>query len=226
MRSLLAAVALMAAPVAGAVPAQRDWSQVATRAPDGAFVLGNPNAPVKLVEYLSLTCPHCAKMESEAIAPLTAKYIKPGLVSYEVRHALRDAFDFSASLLARCAGPRGFFAVAPAVYADQQHWFDQAAKWSETAPKDLPVEKMLPAVAHGSGLDAFYAAHGLPPARQQACLADSGERKLLTDMANEAWNRPNFPGTPDFLINGTQADSVSNWPELDAKLAAALKKQP
>lgn len=223
MRALVVALALAATPVTAAAPVARDWSQVAARKPDGAFVLGNPAAPVKLVEYLSLTCPHCAKMEAEAIGPLVQKYVKPGLVSYEVRHALRDGFDFSATILARCGGPRAFFAAAPPLYAAQDAWFPRAAKWSETAPKDLPPDKLMPAAAHGAGFDTFFAARGLPPARQAACFADANERKLLADMASDAWNKPGFPGTPAFLVDGTLFNAGS-WAELDGKLAAALKK--
>lgn len=225
MRRALALLALLPLAVAPARAAPaRDWSRVATRKPDGAFVEGNPAARVKLVEYLSFTCPHCAVIEGQAVAPLTARYIRPGLVSYEVRHALRDVFDFSATLLARCAGPRAFFAVAPAVYADQPAWVARAAAWSQTAPANLPPDKVFPAAAAGAGLDGFFAARGLPPARAAACLADEGERKRLTDMANEAWNRPNFPGTPAFLVNGVPVDRVASWADLDRALAAALKK--
>ena len=219
---LLAALALLLPLPAMAAPA-RDWSQVATRLPDGAFVEGNPHARVKLVEYLSLTCPHCARLEGEAIQPLTAKYIRPGLVSYEVRHALRDAFDFSAVLLARCSGPRAFFRIVPVVYAQQNDWEDRGAKWGETAPANLPVSQLLPAVAKGAGLDTLFAAHGLPPARQQACLVSEPEQKLVAAQADEAWKRPGFPGTPAFLINGADAGGIASWADLDGKLAAALK---
>jgi len=218
LRLLGLAAALVALPAA-----TRDWSQVANRRPDGAFVLGNPAAPVKVVEYLSLTCPHCAKMEADAIPPFTAKYVRTGRASYEVRHALRDPFDFAASILARCAGPAAFFKAAPAVYAAQPTWFETAAKWSQTAPKGLTPDKALPAAATGAGLDRFFAARGLPPARQTACFADADERKLLSQMADEAWNRPNFPGTPAFLVNGKMVEAAS-WADLDAGVAAALPK--
>src|SRR6478735_1491986 len=99
---------LFAAPLAAAPVA--DWSKVAVRKADGSFVQGNPDAKLKLVEYLSFTCPHCAHFEHEAIGPLTAKYIRTGLVSYEVRHAVRDGYDLAATLLARCSGPGPFFA--------------------------------------------------------------------------------------------------------------------
>ena len=216
-------VALSAALPASAAT---DWSKIAARQPDGTFVQGNPAAPVKLVEYLSLTCPHCAKFEGEAIAPFTAKYVKAGLVSYEVRHALRDAFDFSASLLARCDGPEAFFTVTPVIYAQQTSWYARAVKWSETAPdtKDMPPEKMLPLVAAGAGLDQLVQARGLAPAKAATCLADANEQKLLVAMASEAWHRPNFPGTPTFLINGVTQDDLGTWAELDRRLGAALQK--
>jgi protein-disulfide isomerase len=212
------------APAAAAPP--RDWSKVTARTPAGAFVQGNPNAKVKLVEYLSLTCPHCAKLEGEAIAPLTAKYIRTGLVSYEVRHALRDGYDFAGSLIARCNGPAGFFTMMPVIFAQQTAWMQRAATWSETAaPKDdMPPAQLLPLVASGAGFDTMFAANGLAPAKAKACAGDLAEQKVLTAQAEEAWKRPNFPGTPAFLINGTLASGVTSWAELDGALAAALKK--
>lgn len=222
---MIALAMLFAFPaVAGAAPT-RDWSTVTARKADGAFVQGNPDARVKLVEYLSLTCPHCAHFEDEGIAPLTAKYIRTGLVSYEVRHALRDAFDFAASVLTRCDGPSSFFATAPVVFADQNQWMARAAKWAQTAPdaKDVPPEKLLAMVAKGAGLPELLAPHGLTAAKADQCLADATERDQLTKMASAAWKLPDFPGTPAFFINGKRQDGVTTWAELDKKLAAALK---
>lgn len=205
--------------------AATDWSKVANRKPDGAFIAGNPDAKVKLVEFLSLTCPHCAVFEGEAIAPLTAKYIRTGLVSYEVRHALRDVFDLSASLIVRCDGPAGFFAAAPALYAAQDKWMARAMEWSKTAPdaKGVPQEKLLQMVAQGAGFDQFFAARGQPAAKTNACLVDAKERDVLVAMANDAWHRPSFPGTPAFLINGVLQKDLATWADLDQRLGSALK---
>jgi protein-disulfide isomerase len=205
--------------------AATDWSQTATRKPDGAFILGNPNAKVKVVEFLSLTCPHCAVFEAEAIPPFTAKYVKTGLVSYEVRHALRDGFDYSASLLARCDGPTAFFAAAPVLYSKQDEWMAKAVEWSKNAPdaQKTPQDQLLQMMAKGAGLDDFFAARGLAADKANACLVNHGEQEQLVAMANDAWRRPNFPGTPAFLINGVLQQDLASWAELDKRLAAALK---
>jgi protein-disulfide isomerase len=227
VRRIVAAFALLMVALAPAAAAPtRDWSKVAVRTPAGAFLQGNPAARVKLVEYFSLTCPHCAKFEGEAIAPLTAKYIRTGLVSYEVRHALRDGFDFTASMLARCGGPASFFTVTPTLFAQQEAWMARAAKWSQqSAPKnELPPEQLLPLLAAGAGFDTMFAARGYTPDRVRSCVVNPAEQKILIAQADEAWKRPNFPGTPAFLINGTLTPGIATWAELDAALSAALKK--
>lgn len=217
--------ALIALSPVSAAPPARDWTQVATRTPSGSFIQGNPNAPVKLVEYLSFTCPHCAHFEGTA-GSLGPKYIKTGKVNYEVRLALRDAFDLLAGTLARCAGPRGFFAVKPALYAAQGQWEQKASDWAASAPdltKLSPAEQSQ-AAAKGAGLDVFFAQHGLPAARANACLANTADRELLAKLAQSYWDMPGFPGTPAFAINGTMTPPIAEWPDLDKALAAALAK--
>ena len=220
-RRLLIALLLVGAPAAlGAAPA-RDWSTVAQRTPSGAFVQGNPAAPLKLVEYLSLTCPHCAVFEGEAVKPLTAKYIRTGLVNYEVRHAVRDSFDLAGSLLARCDGPKAFFTALPKVFAQQDVWFGRAQAWSQIEQAGgLSPSQVLVKSAAGAGFDRVF---GMPAAKMNACLNNKDEQALLTAMASAAWNSPGFPGTPAFAINGRMQAGVRDWASLDGALAAALK---
>jgi protein-disulfide isomerase len=215
----LAAAPAHKAPVHSALPA-RDWSAVATRLPSGAFLLGNPDAKVRLVEYLSLTCPHCAHFEAEAMPPLTAKYIRPGLVSYEVRHALRDGFDYTGSILARCDGPQAFFAVLPKVFAQQDSWFARAQSWSkiESAEGQAP-DQLLPKLARGAGFDTVY---GMTLAKIDSCIANHAEQDLLSAQANDAWRKPGFQGTPAFMINDQTHPEIRGWPDLDVALAATL----
>src|SRR5919112_6429232 len=68
-----------------APPKGGDWSQVVNPTSANGFVMGNPNAKVKLVEYGSLTCPHCAEFDEKAVPALIDKYVKSGQVSWEFR---------------------------------------------------------------------------------------------------------------------------------------------
>lgn len=218
---LIAAPVRQTAPRAAGLRApSRDWSAVAARLPSGAFLWGNPDAKVRLVEYLSLTCPHCAHFEGEAIPPFAAKYLRPGLVSYEVRHALRDGFDYAGSMLARCDGPQTFFTMLPKVFAQQNAWFARAQAWTkiESAEGKAP-DQVLPKLARGAGFDAVF---GMTYARIDSCLANHEEQDLLGAQANEAWRKPGFAGTPSFMINGTLRPEISDWRSLDVALAAAL----
>lgn len=224
MRRLLSVLfALMLLTPAAAMAQAKDWSKVAARAADGAFVQGNPAAKVKLVEYLSLTCPHCAHFEAEGVPPLTIKYIRTGLVSYEVRHILFNSFDLAASALARCNGPAFFFAVTPTAFAQQQQWMNQGIAWGKTAKLEgLPMDQALIRIAGGSGLTALFAKKGLTAAKANACLSNRAELEVLAALAKDAEQNRGITGTPTFWINGQVADAKGSWAGLEPLLKAAL----
>ncbi|MDB5686512.1 MAG: hypothetical protein JWR77_1101 [Rhizorhabdus sp.] len=221
---LAAPTSAMAAPVKPKAAAKQDWLKTISRTPEGAIVVGNPAAKVKLIEYLSLTCPHCAVMSGETMAPLQRDYIAKGLVSFEVRHAVRDGYDFVASLLARCAPPATYLGSIEGLFATQQQWMTKAMAAAEDPGFDAKTpEQKMATVSHIAGFDSYFAGRGLPPARYAACLADLPAQKQLGEMAGFAWDRDKIPGTPAFMINGTMAGSLAHWSELEAKLAAAAR---
>src|SRR3954447_16029928 len=113
-------------------PPRADWTHVVAASPAGGFVLGNPKAKVKLVEYGSLSCPHCRAFDQDGVPTLLAKYVKPGQVSWEFRNYVRDAADLTAALISRCNGARSFFPLVRGLYKDQPAWFGKA----RGTPKD------------------------------------------------------------------------------------------
>lgn len=234
IRAGLAAFAVLAAmPVAAATKpaaskapskaAQQNWLRVSSRTAEGAIVIGNPAAKVKLVEYLSLTCPHCAVMSGESMEPLKRDYIAKGLVSFEVRHAVRDGYDFVASLLSRCGPPADYLDALETLFATQSEWESKAMAASEGPDfeKKSPAEKMA-SVAHAADFDGFFARRGMTPKAYAACLADVAAQKQLGQMAAYAWDRDKIPGTPAFVLNGTSLGSLAHWADLEAKLKANL----
>ena len=82
-----------------AAPNGGDWAQTVTATPAGGFLMGNPDAKVKLVEYGSMTCGHCATFSEEGAPKLIEKYVKSGQVSFEFRNFVRDGADMAAALV-------------------------------------------------------------------------------------------------------------------------------
>ncbi len=215
------APATAAAPTGG-----KNWLDEMAATPEGGFRMGNPDAAVKLVEYASLTCPHCRDFKDESDADLHSKYIATGKISYEYRNFLLNGPDLAASVIARCQGPRQFFNLMNAFYATQAQWTEPFFKLSPDDQKRLaalPQDQQVPAFAKMGGLDAFMKARGMTSAQFDKCVGDTAAAKKLTDMRDNATNNLGVTGTPTFFINGVRQEGVNTWPQLEPKLVAALQ---
>jgi protein-disulfide isomerase len=213
---LLSAAALVAA------TAPRPWTAVATPVATGSYLIGNPKARVKLVEYVSYTCPHCAHFEKEADATLDAM-VRSGSTSVEVRNQVHDGIDLAAATLARCAGAAAFPKVHAAFFARQEDWYERAAQWAEgnrERVKSWPQLAQLSAVAEGAGLPAIAREAGAPAAAIASCFANDAAVKR-TIAVSEATTK--VQGTPAFEINGRLIQNVG-WAELQPQLRAAGAK--
>ncbi len=206
----LAVLTAAAAPV--------DWTKRVTQTAQGAFVLGNPAAKTRLVEYVSYTCDHCATFVGDSSAPLKSRYVAGGGTAVEVRHAVRDPIDMAATLLARCTGPARFFAAHEKLFATQTQWFEQGVRYAQgnqaALEKAAPAER-LKLLANAAGLPAVV---GLTQPQADACLANQAGHKPVLAMTNEAWRTRAIPGTPHFLLNGQGLDGVASWAALEPKL--------
>jgi protein-disulfide isomerase len=209
-----------------APPAGGDWTQVVTRTPGGGFVMGNPEAKVKLLEFGSMTCPHCADFDEAAAEPLMNNYVKTGQVSWEFRNYVRDAFDVAASLVARCNGEKGFFPLTRALYKDQKTW---VGKVQNTPPaqleqlQSLPPTQQFAQLAKIAGFQEWAAARGVPAAKSTQCLSDENSVNQLVQMTSDASTEfPELPGTPSFAINGTLLEKAGNWATLEPQIRNAL----
>ncbi len=130
LRFLLALIALGFGTIA--LAQGRDWTTVVGKSANGSFVVGNPKAKVKLVEYVSYTCPHCAHFIAESAQGLRGQMVRSGSTSVELRNAVRDKLDLTAALLARCTGPQRFFATTDAMFAAQEDWFTRGSRFEAT----------------------------------------------------------------------------------------------
>jgi protein-disulfide isomerase len=202
-----AAPARKAAPVP-ARPAVRDWTRTVVATPQGGFRMGNPAARVKLVEYGSLTCGHCAHFAAEGVRPLMG-YVQRGTVSYEYRNYVLNDVDIAATLLARCAGT-GFFRVAETLYATQGEWIGRANAIGEAESARLETQTpavRLQRIAEVAGLPRIAAVRGgVTPVRAKACLASKPGLDRLVQIERAA-SAAGVTGTPTFFINGRILDT-------------------
>jgi protein-disulfide isomerase len=218
MRVVFAVLALL---TLGAAPV--DWTKTVTRGPNGAYVLGNPKAKVRLVEYLSYSCSHCADFTLQSSAPIRARYVSKGLVAVELRNAVRDRYDFAAALLARCGGPTRFHVQSEAIFAAQSKLLAQAAthEAGSKLPPGASTTVVLADIAKGSGLTAFMKGRGLSDATIAMCLSNKPSQDIVLAMAKEAWEIRKIGFTPAFLINGNDTGPVT-WTTIEPKLVAAI----
>jgi protein-disulfide isomerase len=206
-----------------AAPNHGDWSQTVARTTDGGYRMGNPNAPVKLVEYGSITCPHCAHF-AETSAPLRERYVRSGQVSYEFRPLLIHPQDPAVFMLLECQPPEAFFRLSDQLFSSQEQWLGRI----ETTPQgQLQQLSTMPPLQQGPewirvlGLDQFFAQRGMPPARIAACLADNGAMQQLGAVTQRAGNELNITSTPSFIVNGEKLDTT-DWADLETRLRAAI----
>jgi protein-disulfide isomerase len=220
----LAATAATQAPLPQIpAPNHGDWREVITRTSDGGYRMGNPDAPAKLVEYGSITCPHCAHF-SETSAPLRDVYVRSGQVSYEFRPFLIHPQDPAVFLLLECQPPAGFFPLLDQLFATQDEWLGRLGNVPQEQLQQLaglPPQQQGPELIRLMGLDRFFAQHGMPQARIAACLADNRALQQLGAVTQRASTQENVNQTPTFIVNGEKLEAAE-WPGVEARLRAAL----
>jgi protein-disulfide isomerase len=208
-------------PVAAvAPPAGKQWQDVVAATPEGGYVMGNPNAPVKLIEYGSLSCPHCAKLAQEGF-PSIIQLVGTGKMSLEFRSFAIHPQDVPLTVLAQCGGVDTFFPLTEELYKNYDAVTESTMKGADQANKlgTLPENQRFVALADALGFTDFFAARGLSKDQQKACLADPAKATAVAKLS-ETYSQEGIESTPTLLINGTKVEG-STWDELKVALAKA-----
>ena len=215
-----------AAPVAGAKPpAGQSWVDVVSKTPEGGYRMGNPDAPVKLVEYGSRSCPHCAAFDAEGFPVLKAGPIAAGKLSYEFRDfPVHGAVDMGPIMLGQCVEPAQFFPMLDQMMTSQQQLIGRSEKISDE--DNARLQKASPGevaafLANFYGYVDFVKQRGVPEAKAKACLSDPKALEAIAKQTEAASRQYNVSGTPTFLVNGTVATDVASWAALQPVLKAA-----
>jgi protein-disulfide isomerase len=206
-----------------APPAGKAWTDVVTKTAEGGYLVGNPEAPIKLTEFGALSCSHCADFSAKSTAELRDTFIASGRVSYELHLFMNNALDVPAAMLVTCGAPEAvptlseqFWAWQPAMFQALQAAGDQQMQ----AISALPPATRFAALAKVSGMDQFITARGIAAPQAAACLADSKKASELAAATQAAAEKYALQGTPTFLLNGEKIE-LNTWPEIKARLEAA-----
>lgn len=207
-----------AAPTSGeaiakiAPPAGQNWADTYTATPEGGYRMGNPDAPIKLVEYGALSCSHCAEFSEASAAELRDNFVASGRVSFEVRFFMLNALDVPATLLATCSSPEAALPLAKQFWGWQREMFTnlQANEAALNTAGQLPPEQRFAAIAQAGGMDTFFASRGVAADQAKACLADTAKATKLVEATNKAGQELNITGTPTFVLNGVKLDT-NTW---------------
>ncbi len=174
------------------------------------FGIGEPEAKVKIFEYLSFTCPHCARFHADVYPLLKADYIDTGKVRLDYHEVYFDQLGLLGAMLARCGGELRYMGITDML-------FDKQQEWAGAGDMNAAVEQ----------LKKIGRAAGMEDATVDACLRDQAQAEALVAnyQTNIETNYPGdtFGGTPSFIINGTKHSNMS-YDELKAILDAELAK--
>ncbi len=205
-----------------APPAGKQWADVVAATPEGGFRIGNPDAPLKLVEYGSHTCSHCAEFSVEGSGKLRDHYVASGVVSYEIRNLIREPLDLTIAVLARCSGPEAFHPLAEQVWANLGPIFDEANKNKDVyaAAMEKTGAARFEGIAQAAGLFDFFAARGISRDQANKCLSNTDSFKQIVDRSEKDSEDLNLTGTPTFFLNGKRID-VTTWDAVEPILQTA-----
>lgn len=205
-----------------AAPDGQSWADTVNVSEADGFVLGNPDAPIKLIEYGSLTCGACAMFSEQAKDSLKEKYINTGVVSFELRNQIHNGIDLVLARLVRCGAPEQFHPLSQEVWSNLQPIIERANANAAAmeAAQNLPEEQRFAGVAQAAGLLDFFAARGVSADQARTCLSDVPSVTAIGKRSAQQSEELGVTGTPTFFING-QNQGTLNWARLEPMLQAA-----
>ncbi|WP_394727226.1 thioredoxin domain-containing protein [Altererythrobacter sp. GH1-8] len=207
-----------------AIPAPEgmEWRDVVQVTDYDGYLVGNPDAPIKLIEYASLTCGACANFSVTGAQPLKEKYVNSGVVSFELRNQIHNGIDLVMARMVRCGSPEAFHPLADQVWANLGTVLQQAQANPQAleSAMQLPEDQRFVRVAEVTGLLDFFAARGLSADQARTCLADAQSVQAIAERSNQQSEELGVTGTPTFFINGRKVDE-NGWAALEALLQKA-----
>ncbi len=197
---LVAMVLLLAGPSSAATPDAVQMAQ-AEAWPDVRSI-GSADAPVTMIEYASLTCPHCASFHKDTLPKLKQAYIDTGKVRLIYRDFPIDGLALKAAMLARCVEPERYFGLLEVLFNGQDGW---------ARAKD-PI----------AALRRIGRLAGMGPEKSDACMTDKAIGDAILGTRLKASREHDVNTTPTFIINGRKVTGAQPYEEFDKILRSLV----
>jgi protein-disulfide isomerase len=170
----------------------------------GDRVLGKADAPITIIEYASLTCPHCAHFEVDVLPKLKAKWIDTGKAKLVLRDFPLDEPALRAAMVARCAPPERFYPLVDTFFAQQE-------QWATTREYRAALEKLAKL-------------GGISNKEFAACISDKKLEDQVAQSRLTAAQQLGVDATPTFFINGKKFDGAPTLEAFDQALSGVAAK--
>jgi protein-disulfide isomerase len=182
--------------------AQASDEELMAPSPLGEQSLGDPKAPVTLIEYAAVTCPHCSDFFMHQFPELKSKYIDTGKVHFIFREFALNALDVAGFMLARCAGDNKYFPIVDTLFEKQREWVVQK-----------PLEPLM-AIAKQAGFtqQSF-----------EECLKNQKVEDGIKWVRDRAAEKFGVSGTPTFFINGKKFTGNPTAADIGKEIDGYLK---
>ncbi len=177
------------------------------------MVHGSPNAPVTMIEYASMTCPHCAQFQKDIIPKLNKDYVDTGKVKVVFREYPLDGAARMASAVARCLSGDQYFSFIDLLFKNQMNWI-----------KDFDNDNKLTREDILEGLTQQGRFAGLSGEKVKSCADDPKNLALVDGNWMEGQTKYNVNSTPTFIINGVSHAGEIPYDELQKILDPLVKK--
>ncbi|MEZ5693131.1 MAG: thioredoxin domain-containing protein [Altererythrobacter sp.] len=203
-------------------PEGSEWIDVTNVSEYDGYILGNPDAPIKLVEYASLTCPACAAFAAQGSEELKNEFVNSGRVSYELRNQIHGPHDLALATMVRCGEKEAFHPLSDQVWANLNGLITPIIENQDAvqAAFGLAPDQRMVKIAEIGGYYDFFAARGLSADQARQCLANEETYSAIAERSTQQSQEFGVEGTPTFFLNGKKIDSNS-WDSIKVLIEKA-----
>ena len=172
------------------------------------MVIGDPNAPVEIIEYASFTCNHCSTFHNNVMPAIKEKYIDTGKAKVVFRSFMLNGIDMQASVISRCMTEKRYFPFTDMLFKRQTEWYNVGTYQKLAAENEPQVAGQLFTEATMNEVKKYARQAGLNSAKIEACLANENIPAYLYEVQQEAVEQYKVNATPTILVNGNKASNT------------------